>query len=224
MIKEIINHTLFTIAGDVPVLLIDLVTSIFGLTCVFLAGRNSKYNFWVGYFYTALLFLMFWNKNLYASLILQPISLGINILGHYRWTHPKKGEESSSDPKSLKVTILTWRQRIITMVSVFVLALFWGWLLRQLGTRWFVGVFPSDPIPYLDALVTVLILVAQFLSAQKKWDCWIVWLFVNITQIVLHISVGHIFMPIVSALYLINGLASLYTWFKLYKKEKKDNI
>ena len=224
MIKEIINHTLFTIAGDVPVLLIDLVTSIFGLTCVFLAGRNSKYNFWVGYFYTALLFLMFWNKNLYASLILQPISLGINILGHYRWTHPKKGEESSSDPKSLKVTMLTWRQRIITMASVFVLALFWGWLLRQLGTRWFVGVFPSDPIPYLDALVTVLILVAQFLSAQKKWDCWIVWLFVNITQIVLHISVGHIFMPIVSALYLINGLASLYTWFKLYKKEKKDNI
>ena len=224
MIKEIINHTLFTIAGDVPVLLIDLVTSIFGLTCVFLAGRNSKYNFWVGYFYTALLFLMFWNKNLYASLILQPISLGINILGHYRWTHPKKGEESSSDPKSLKVTMLTWRQRIITMASVFVLAIFWGWLLRQLGTRWFVGVFPSDPIPYLDALVTVLILVAQFLSAQKKWDCWIVWLFVNITQIVLHISVGHIFMPIVSALYLINGLASLYTWFKLYKKEKKDNI
>ncbi len=221
MIKEIINHTLFTIAGDTPVLLIDLVTSIFGLTCVFLAGRNSKYNFWVGYFYTALLFLMFWNKNLYASLILQPISLGINILGHYRWTHPKKGEESSSDPKSLKVTMLSRRQRIITITLVFILAILWGWLLRQLGTRWFVGVFPSDPIPYLDALVTVLILVAQFLSAQKKWDCWIAWLFVNITQIVLHISVGHIFMPIVSALYLINGLVSLYHWFKLYKKEKK---
>jgi nicotinamide mononucleotide transporter len=221
MIKEIINYTLFTIAGDTPVLLIDLVTSIFGLTCVFLAGRNSKYNFWVGYFYTALLFLMFWNKNLYASLILQPISLGINILGHYRWTHPKKGEESSSDPKSLKVTMLSRRQRIITITLVFILAILWGWLLRQLGTRWFVGVFPSDPIPYLDALVTVLILVAQFLSAQKKWDCWIAWLFVNITQIVLHISVGHIFMPIVSALYLINGLVSLYHWFKLYKKEKK---
>jgi len=221
MIKEVINYTLFTIGGDVPVLLIDLVTSIFGLTCVFLAGRNSKYNFWVGYFYTVLLFLMFWNKNLYASLILQPISLGINILGHYRWTHPKKGEESSSDPKALKVTMLTWRQRIITIASVFILAILWGWLLRQLGTKWFVGVFPSDPIPYLDALVTVLILVAQFLSAQKKWDCWIVWLFVNITEIILHISVGHIFMPIVSGLYLINGLVSLYHWFKLYKKEKK---
>ena len=97
---DIINHTLFTIGGDTPVLLIDLVTSVFGLACVVLAGRNSKYNFWIGYVYTALLFLMFWNKHLYASLILQPISLGINILGHYRWTHPKKDEVSSRDHKS----------------------------------------------------------------------------------------------------------------------------
>ena len=55
--KEIINYTLFTIGGDTPVLLIDLITSILGLTCVFLAGRNSKYNFWVGYLYTFALFL-----------------------------------------------------------------------------------------------------------------------------------------------------------------------
>ena len=70
-----INFTLFTIGGDTPVLLIDLLTSVIGLTCVFLAGRNSKYNFWVGYLYSVLLFLMFWNKNLYANLLLQPISL-----------------------------------------------------------------------------------------------------------------------------------------------------
>ena len=59
-------------------LLIDLITSIAGLTCVFLAGRNSKYNFWVGYVYSALLFLMFWNKALWANMLLQPISLGIH--------------------------------------------------------------------------------------------------------------------------------------------------
>ena len=61
---EYLNYTLFTIGGDTPVLLIDLLTSIFGLTCVFLAGRNSKYNFYIGYIYTCVLFLMFWNKHL----------------------------------------------------------------------------------------------------------------------------------------------------------------
>lgn len=215
---DLLNYTLFTIGSDTPVLLIDLLTSVFGLACVFLAGRNNKYNFYLGYIYTFLLFLMFFNKHLYASLILQPISLGINILGHYRWTHPKKEEESSQDSKALKVSLLTWPQRGLAVVSVLVLAGIWGWLLSMLGGKWFVGVFPSDPVPYLDACVTVLILVAQFLSALKKWDCWVAWLLVNITQLALHISVGHVFMPIVCSLYLINGVWSLVTWFRLYRK------
>ena len=208
------NYILFTLGGDRPVLLIDLVTSILGLTCVFLAGRNSKYNFWVGYFYTAALFLMFWNKSLYASLLLQPISLAINILGHYRWTHPREGEKSSEDSKSLKVSMLSWPERLLCIVSVLLVAGLWGWILD--------GLFPADPHPYLDSCVTVLILMAQLLSAMKKWDCWLAWLLVNITQIALHLSVGHVFMPIVCALYLINGLWSLGTWMKLYKKDSEQ--
>ncbi len=204
-----INYTLFTLGGA-PVLLIDLISSLLGLTCVFLAGRNSKYNFWVGYLYTAALFLLFWNKNLYASLFLQPISLTINIIGHWRWTHPKKEEESAKG--DLKVTQLTWTQRALSVVVVLLLSALWGWMLFKL--------FPADPHPYLDTIVTVLILYAQLLSALKKWDCWFVWLLVNITQIILHISVGNVFMPIVCALYLVNGIWSLFTWWKLYKKEK----
>lgn len=205
-----LSYTLFSFAGDIPVLLIDVITSVLGLTCVFLAGRNSKSNFWIGYFYTFALFLMFWNKNLYASLILQPISLTINIIGHYRWSHPREGEQSSKDSSSLKVSMLSWKQRILCVALVFGLAALWGALLD--------GLFPKDPHPYLDSLVTLLILMSQFLSAMKKWDCWIGWLLVNITQIMLHISVGHVFMPIVCALYLINGIWSLVSWIKLYKK------
>ena len=204
------NYTLFTLGGA-PVLLIDLISSLLGLTCVFLAGRNSKYNFWVGYLYTAALFLLFWNKSLYASLFLQPISLTINIIGHWRWTHPKKEEASSKG--DLKVTQLSWTQQILGIAAVALLSVLWGWMLYKL--------FPADPHPYLDTIVTVLILYAQLLSALKKWDCWLVWLLVNITKIILHVSVGNVFMPIVCALYLINGIWSLFTWWKLYNKEKK---
>jgi len=189
---------------------LDLVASILGIICVVLAGRNSKYNFWVGYLYTAALFALFWQNNLVASLMLQPVSLGINIMGHYRWTHPKEDEKSSQDSKALKVTMLSWPERILYIVAVFVIAFAWGWLLDRL--------FPADPHPYLDSCVTVLILMAQFLSAQKKWDCWVAWLVVNVTQMALHLSVGNFFMPIVCGLYLINGIISLYNWGKLYKK------
>ena len=189
---------------------LDIIASVLGLTTVVLAGRNSKYNFWVGYLYTAALFVMFWNKNLYASLLLQPVSLAINILGHYRWTHPREEERSSEDSNRLKVSMLTWPQRIYVIGMVLLVAFLWGWTLDSL--------FPADPHPYLDSCVTVLILMAQLLSALKKWDCWVAWLLVNATQIALHISVGNIFMPIVCGLYLVNGLWSLASWMKLYQK------
>ncbi len=189
--------------------IIDLTASVLGLTCVFLAGRNSKYNFWVGYLYTAALFVLFWERNLYANLLLQPVSLGINILGHYRWTHPREGERSAEDASALKVSMLNWWERALCVVSVLVLAFLWGLALDRL--------FPADPHPYLDAVVTMLILTAQLLSALKKWDCWMAWLMVNITQIALHSSVGNPFMTIVSGLYLINGCWSLYSWMKRYK-------
>lgn len=189
---------------------LDLLCSILGITCVILAGRNSKYNFWVGYLYTTALFALFWQNNLLASLMLQPVSLAINIMGHYRWTHPKEDEKSSQDSAALKVTMLSWPERLLCILAVFVIAFGWGWLLDRL--------FPADPHPYLDSCVTVLILMAQFLSAQKKWDCWVAWLVVNVTQMALHLSVGNFFMPIVCGLYLINGIVSLLNWGKLYKK------
>ena len=201
---------LFALGGK-PVLLLDLLSSLLGLTCVFLAGRNSKYNFWVGYLYTAALFFLFWSRNLYANLLLQPISLAINVLGHWRWTHPRESERSSEDSSRLKVSMLSWRDRGFVVAAILMVALVWGWAMDSL--------FPADPHPYLDCCVTVLILTAQLLSALKKWDCWIAWLLVNVTQIILHLSVGNVFMPVVCALYLVNGLWSLATWWRLYQRK-----
>ena len=215
---EFWNVILFELGGK-PVLLIDMLSAIFGLTTVFLAGRNNKSNFYVGYFYTALLFFMFWQKNLYANLILQPISLGINIMGQYRWSHPKKSEESSAASGELKVSMLSWPQRGLAVAFVLVMALVWGWLMSMMGTRWFVGYFPANPLPYLDCCVTVLILTAQTLSALKKWDCWVAWLLVNIANLTLYLKAGLVFMPIVSCLYLVNGIWSLFSWYRLYRKD-----
>lgn len=190
---------------------LDITSAVLGLVCVILAGRNSKYNFWVGYLYTLALLLLFWNKNLYMSLALQPVSLAINVYGHYRWTHPREGEQSSEKSGELKVSTLSWTWRAVTLALVADLVAVSGWLVGKY--------FPDDPIPYLDCCVTVLILTAQLLSASKKWDCWIVWLLVNCTQLALHLSVGNIFMATVSGLYLVNGILSLANWIKLYRRK-----
>ena len=63
---------------------VEIVSAILGLSCVFLAGRGSKYNFWVGYIYNVFLFVLFWNQHLYSAMLLQPVSFGINLYGHWR--------------------------------------------------------------------------------------------------------------------------------------------
>lgn len=188
----------------------DIIAAILGLVCVFLAGRGSKYNFYVGYLYSAALFLLFWERSLLASLMLQPVSLVINAVGHYRWTHPREGEASSEKSGELKVTTLSAAGRVVSVATVFVVAVVWGMLLDRL--------FPADPHPYLDSCLTILILVAQTLSALKKWDCWVAWLFVNIVQLALHLSVGNVCMSVVSALYLANSIVSIRQWIAKYRR------
>lgn len=92
-----IENIAFTLGGT-GVSFLELIGVIAGLTCVVMAGRNSKYNFWVGYLYNILLFTLFWQRHLYSAMLLQPIAFGINAFGHWRWTHPRPEEQSSKDP------------------------------------------------------------------------------------------------------------------------------
>jgi nicotinamide mononucleotide transporter len=106
------------------------------------------------------------------------------------------------------------------IAAVLAGSLVWGWVLSKLGNTWFTGTFAPDPHPWLDAFMLMVTLLAQFLSAQKKWECWLVWLAVNVGNLVLYLTSGLVFMPIVSLLYLVNGIWSLYTWKKHYQNGK----
>lgn len=190
---------------------IQIISALLGLSCVVLAGRNSKYNFYVGYAYNVFLFILFWNQSLYAAMCLQPVSLIINAFGHYRWTHPRENERSIADSKKLRVgqmNALSW----LIILGINGLA----------GTAWALVLknFSSDPMPWLDAYILMFTLTAQYLSAKKVWQCWVVWLIVNVANIVLYLASGLYLMPIVSALYLANGIWSLVSWKKMYLKNE----
>ncbi|MCF0167063.1 MAG: nicotinamide mononucleotide transporter [Bacteroidales bacterium] len=196
--------------------ILELLSTLCGLTCVFLAGRGKVLNFWVGYLYNILLFFLFMRGHLYSSMLLQPVSLTINFIGHYRWTHPKEDEANAN--KELKISVLTWKKRAVYLASITAIALIWGFVLKNISSLW-PDVFEPAKNPLLDAATTVLILTAQYLSAQKKLDCWGVWVIVNVSQIILYISVGLVFMPIVSAIYLVLAFFGFAGWRKQLKTQ-----
>lgn len=187
----------------------EIISAVLGLSCVFLAGRGKKTNFYVGYIYNVFLFVLFWRQNLYSAMILQPVAFAINAFGHWRWTHPREDEVSSSDGKSLKVSRMSLQGWAIAIGLIVVCGAGWALFLKE----------TADPSPWLDSYVLMATFLAQYLSAQKKWECWIVWLVVNVANIALYISAGLYVMPVVSLLYLINGIWSLLTWRRMYQKE-----
>lgn len=187
----------------------EIISAVLGLSCVFLAGRGKKANFYIGYIYNIFLFVLFWRQNLYSAMILQPVAFAINAFGHWRWTHPREDEVSASDGKSLKVSRLSLSHWMIAIGLILVCGAGWALFLKE----------TADPSPWLDSYVLMATFLAQYLSAQKKWECWIVWLVVNVANIALYISAGLYVMPVVSLLYLINGVWSLLTWRKMYKSE-----
>ena len=192
---------------------VEIVSALLGLSCVFLAGRGSKYNFWVGYAYNIFLFILFWNQHLYSAMILQPVSFAINLYGHWRWTHPKEEERSAADATALKVGSLGPKGWVASIAVVATAGALWALCLQWLPERW-PDVFGADPSPWLDSYVLMVTLLAQILSARKCWECWIVWLVVNCANIALYIVSGLYLMPLVSALYLANGIWSLVSWRK----------
>jgi len=152
-------------------------------------------------------------------MLLQPVSFGINAFGHWRWTHPREFERSAADAKRLKVGAVRREQWPGLIIMVCVFGAVWAMCLDWLPVRW-PAVFQVDPSPWLDSYLLMFTLLAQYLSAQKCWECWVVWLVVNAANIVLYISSGLYLMPIVSGLYLANGIWSLISWKKLFKKNE----
>ena len=208
------DNIIFSIGGQ-GVSLLEILSVASGLTCVYLATRAKVANFWVGYLYNILLFMLFYQKGLYSSMLVQPVSFVINFFGHYRWTHPKKGEENSRN--QLKVTLMGNNQRVYFVVLVFVLAAIWGFVLTRLDNM-FPSVFGEAQRPFLDAFVTITILTAQYLSAQKKLECWAAWFTVNVTNITLYILAGMAFLPMVSAGYLVLAFFGFTMWRREYLK------
>ncbi|HOO42248.1 MAG TPA: nicotinamide riboside transporter PnuC [Bacteroidales bacterium] len=216
--KEFFNlHNIFFVIGGQGISYLEFCAVIFGLTSVFMASLARAVNYWIGFVYTALLFMMFLQKNLYTNMLLQPISLGINIYGLYRWTRPRKNEKNKKN--QLQITFLNNKQRIVYLLFLVTIVLVWGFILTRLHL--ISEVFPPARSPYLDASVAGLMLTAQVLAAQKKWECWVFWVALNIGNIILYISAGLVFMPIVAAFFLAFNIIGVIHWKKEWEKQKQ---
>jgi nicotinamide mononucleotide transporter len=186
-----------------------------GLVAVWLSAKAHLWSWPVGAVNVVLSFFLYYQVQLYPDMFLQVFFFVTNIMGWWRWANPKPGEEDRKN--ELKVSYMKKTQLLVT-VSIGIVGTF---ILGKLASHlhdWFPVVFSlPSAYPYVDSFIMVMSIVTTFYMIQKKIECWIIWITIDIIATWLYYVKGVKFF---SLEYLIfTGLASygLWNWIKEYR-------
>lgn len=142
-------------------LLIELLAVITTLACVWLTARDNILCWPTGIAGSLLYLYIFYHARLYSDVLLQLYFLITSIYGWYNWGHGGAGDTA------LKVSRLSLPAMAGWGVVIVIGTLLLGTYMKR-RTR--------AAIPYGDASITVLSLVAQYLLTAKVLESWVLWI------------------------------------------------
>jgi nicotinamide mononucleotide transporter len=152
---------------------IELVAAVITAYSIWLATKENIWYYPTGVVALVLYTWLFFQAKLYAESVLQVVCLALMIYGWYEWLH---GGEQQSELPVTKTPRWAWTAGVIAGIagSAVVIAM-------QL--RW-----TDNPAPYVDSSLLVWSLVAQWMTARKWIENWIVWLVINTVSIPLYVK------------------------------------
>jgi len=188
-----------------------------GAVAVWLSARANIWSWPIGIINVVLLFFLFFQIQLYPDMFLQVFFFITNLMGWWRWSHPKAGEEDRRH--ELRVSWMRPRQLgVLTGLTIFGTMLF-GSFASNLH-EWFPGLFSlPSAYPYFDSFVTVVSVAATFLMVQKKVECWLIWILADVVATWLYFNKGIMLMGIEYFVFCLIAMFGFFRWraeFKSY--------
>ena len=179
-----------------PFGLVEVFGFITGGVSVWLYVKENIWAWPVGLANSALFAVLFLQARLYADMALQGVYIVLGVLGWYLWL---RGGERKAGVAIGRTDRWTAAVLIILGVgAIYDLTLF----LRSVG----------DAAPFLDALTTVLSLIAQYLLTRKLIENWAVWIAADVLYIGLYASRGLYLTGVLYAVFLCMCVAGLRAW------------
>ncbi len=157
---------------------------------IWLAARNSVHTWTTGIVGCVLFGVQFFNSRLYADASLQLFFIATSVIGWVQWR--RRTDAVARPITNTAPVLLMW---MVTAAATVTLT--YGWLLHR---------FTDAYMPFVDAGVLALSVVAQCLLMQRKLETWSWWLAVNTVSVPLFASRG---------LWLTAGLYGAY-WFNAW--------
>lgn len=209
-----IDNVFFT-AWNYSVSYLEFFGMISGLIAVSLSALARVSSWPIGIINVILSFFLFYQVQLYPDMFLQVFFLVTNVIGWWRWTHPKPFEEDQKH--ELRVSFMT-RSQLLTVTllgtsGTLALGLFAENLHELMPTLF----TKPSAAPYLDSFITVMSVITTFYMIQKKIESWVIWLLVDILATYLYFIRDIKLYALLYGVYCVIAAFALWNWAREHR-------
>lgn len=176
-----------------------------GVWCVVLAAKGNLLTYVFGMYNTLGYAYLAYSNGLFGEVMLNLLFfVPMNVIGYFMWKRHRKGE---------KLVMRQLQNKDLYRVALVCVL---GSILLGFGLSF----IPAQNSPYIDAITTVLSIVATFLMVKRFKEQWLLYIVLNIFTVLLWVirtidgSPDGVLMIVMWSAYLINAGYGYYTWNK----------
>jgi nicotinamide mononucleotide transporter len=192
--------------GVLPTNFTEVAGFLSGALCVWLVVKQNIWNWPIGIINAVAYFALFYKAGLYADMSLQIMYVILGFLGWYWWLHG--GQEKSK----LSVQRISLKHSVILAAIGIVATVAMHSYLVKIG----------DSAPVLDAVTTVMSLIAQYMLTRKYIENWAIWIAADVIYIGLYASRGLYLTSVLYAVFLSMCIVGAITWRQALIGESSD--
>lgn len=203
---------------------IEAIGTLFGLLCIWYASKEKIITYPFGLINVTLFAVIFFQIQLYASLLLQIFFFVANIYGWYAWSRQTTDKQAELQIRWLpRGKALIWASVCVVGIvlmtfnidSVFAkLSLIAVNLMQSMGFNIQIPELQPDAFPFWDSSMMVLSIVAMLLMTRKYVENWLLWAVVNVISVAIFTYQGVYAMALEYVLLTLIALNGSRLWIK----------
>jgi len=173
-----------------------------GVLCVWLLIRENVLTFPIGLVYAVITVVVVARANLFADVVLNVYYVAMNAYGWYFW---RFGGQQRRRANTLSVGLVPGSQWVWIVIAIVFGTLMMGW---------YFATQTAAALPYPDSFTTVASFLAMWMSARKYLESWILWLIIDVVQVVLYLVKGIEAYALLYLIYLGMAVSGWLNWRK----------
>ncbi|WP_029282090.1 nicotinamide riboside transporter PnuC [Pedobacter sp. R20-19] len=183
--------------------LLEWVAVIAGFLCIYLAAKESIWNWPISIISVVAYGILFFREAMYGDMTLQIYFLFTAFYGWYFWINKKVEQHRPI----ARLTIKHW---LMVIISITLLSVLLGWFMDH---------YTNSTVPYADGFCTSISFAAQLLLTRKILENWLLWVFANICYVPLFIYKNLNLSALLYLVLIVIAFNGYLIWRKTYREQ-----